>query len=99
MSVGKDGDIKDVVWDSLAFDAGLSKAMTIVAVNGREYSGDVLKAAVKRSVDEPQPIELLIKDFDRYRSVSLDYHGGLRYPKLERGEGKDLLSSIFESKR
>ena len=54
---------------------------------------------MKRSVDEPQPIELLIKDFDRYRSVSLDYHGGLRYPKLERGEGKDLLSSIFESKR
>jgi hypothetical protein len=25
----------------------------------------------------------LIKDDDRYRTVNLDYHGGLRYPHLE----------------
>jgi predicted metalloprotease with PDZ domain len=29
-------------------------------------------------------IELLVKDGDRFRTVSLDYHDGLRYPRLER---------------
>ena len=30
------------------------------------------------------PIQLLIKDGKHYRTVTLDYHGGLRYPRLER---------------
>ena len=32
-------------------------------------------------------VELLIKDGERYRTVKIDYHGGLKYPRLERIEG------------
>jgi hypothetical protein len=58
----------------------------------------VLKAtAAKGNTD---PIELLIKAGDRYRTVKIDYHGGSRYPKLERVDGTpDLLSDIIAEKK
>jgi hypothetical protein len=28
------------------------------------------------------PIALLVKDNDEFRTVAIDYHGGLRYPHL-----------------
>ena len=44
-----------------------------------------------------EPITLIVKDGDHFRVVPIDYHGGLRYPRLERIEGKpDLLSKIYE---
>ena len=42
------------------------------------------------------PIKLLLRREDHFQTVSLDYHGGLRYPKLERIEGSvDLLDAIL----
>ena len=42
----------------------------------------------------------MIKDFDRYRRVPIDYHGGLRYPHLERVEGKpDYLTPILTARK
>ncbi len=100
LSVGKDGTIGDVRWDGPAFNAGLGTGTTIVAVNGQEYSGDALEDAVKAAKDGKAPIELLVKEFDRYRTVKLDYHGGLRYPHLVRIEGKpDYLSAILAPKK
>lgn len=100
LSVGKDGTIGDVRWDSPAFNAGIGTGTTIVAVNDQAYDGDLLKDAVKAAKDGKAPIELLIKEFDRYRTVKLDYHGGLRYPHLERIAGKpDYLSAILAPKK
>jgi len=31
-----------------------------------------------------QPIELIVKNGDRFRVLRLDYYDGLRYPHLER---------------
>ena len=31
-------------------------------------------------------IELLVKNGDRFRTVKIDYHDGLRYPHLERDD-------------
>ncbi len=31
-----------------------------------------------------EPIELIVKNGDRYRTVRINYHDGLRYPHLER---------------
>jgi predicted metalloprotease with PDZ domain len=99
LSVGKDGDIGDVRWDSPAFDAGIGSGSTIVAVDGQEYSKDVLDDAVKAARTGSAPIRLLVKDFDRYRTIELPYHGGLRYPHLERIEGTpDRLTKIFEAR-
>lgn len=63
----------------------------IVAVDGRAFSAERIREAITRAKDAPTPIELLVKNGDRYRSVELDYHDGLRYPHLERIEGTPAL--------
>ena len=41
-------------------------------------------------------IKLLFKRENRYRTINLDYHGGLRYPRLEHIEGtRDILDEIL----
>jgi predicted metalloprotease with PDZ domain len=100
LSLDKDGKIGDVRWDSPAFNAGLGSGTTVVAVNGQEYDKDVLEDAVKAAKTGKAPIELMVKEFDRFRTVAIDYHGGLRYPHLERIEGKpDRLTAIFTAKK
>jgi predicted metalloprotease with PDZ domain len=100
VSMGKGGDVVDVLWDSPAFKAGLSPAMKVVAVNGKEYSSDVLKDAVTAAAkDKNQPVELLVKNFDEYSTLRIDYHDGLKYPHLERIEGKaDRLSELLKAR-
>jgi predicted metalloprotease with PDZ domain len=83
-NVGKDNTLAIVLWDSPAFKAGLTAGNTIVAVNGIPFDPDVLKDAVKAAAASKDPIELIVKGTDRYRVVHIDYHGGLRYPHLER---------------
>ena len=97
-SVRQDGGISNVVWDGVGFRAGLAANTTIVAVNNRAYKGDVLKAAVKAARNSKEPIELLVKKGNKLRTVSLAYHDGLRYPRLERIAGtRDRLAEIFEA--
>jgi predicted metalloprotease with PDZ domain len=98
VSVGKDGSIGDVLWDGPAFKAGLSPAMKIVAVNGTEYSADALKDAVTAAAkDKSQPVELLVKNFDSYKTVRVDYHDGLKYPHLERDNSRpDTLAKLIK---
>jgi len=81
LTLGPKG-ITSVAWDSPAFEAGIDLGDEIVAVNGRAYSGDRLKGAVKDAKTGKEPIKLLLKSGDRYREVAIDYHGGLRYPHL-----------------
>ena len=96
LSLGSGGAVNDVRWDSPAFNAGIGTGATIVAVNGQAYGKDVLEDAVKAAKGGNQPIELLVKSFDRYRTVQVHWNGGLRYPHLERIEGKpDRLAKIF----
>lgn len=99
-TVGKSGKLTEVFWDSLAFKAGLAPAMSLVAVNGRAFSAALLREAIKAAQADPAArIELLVRSADTYRTVSLDYHGGLRYPQLERVEGTpDRLSAILKAR-
>ena len=100
LSIDKDGSIGDVRWDSPAFNAGIGSGTTVMAVNGQAYDKDLLEDAVKAGKDGKAPIELMLKEFDRYRTVQIDYHGGLRYPYLERIKGKqDYLTPIFTARK
>ena len=101
LSVGKGGDISDVLWDGPAFAAGISPGMTVIAVNSHDYNPDELKDAVTASFkDKSQPVELLVKNFDEYKTVRIDYHGGLMYPHLERDSGKpDHLTELLKAKK
>ncbi len=81
---GQGGMLQEVMWDSAAFRAGLTEGSQIVAVNGVAYEGDVLKDAIRAAKDGTTPIELILRNGDRYQVARVDYHGGLRYPHLER---------------
>jgi predicted metalloprotease with PDZ domain len=95
-SASSQGEMRDVRWDSPAFKAGLAPGMTVVAVNDHEFDADALKDAVTAAKDGKQPIRLLVKSFDQYKTLSIDYHDGLKYPKLERVKGTpDYLSEIY----
>jgi len=99
LSIGKGGAIGDVLWDSPAFKAGISPGMTVVAVNGHDYDGDALKEAVTAAKGTSQPVELLVKNFDEYKTVRIDYHDGLKYPHLVRDTGKpDTLATLLKAR-
>jgi predicted metalloprotease with PDZ domain len=94
MSVSGKGEIRDVQWGGPAFNAGLVPDLTVVAVNGKDFSAEALKDAVTAAKTGSAPIELLVKNVDVYSTVKLDYHGGLKYPHLVRAGGKDLIGDI-----
>jgi predicted metalloprotease with PDZ domain len=84
MVVGNDGALTDVLWGGLAFSNGLTSGTTIVAVDGTSYTSERLKDAIENAKKNPEPIELLVRNGDRFRTVRFNYHEGLRYPHLER---------------
>lgn len=93
--VKNDGEISGVIWDSVAFKAGLVTGAKILAVNGDEFSGDVWKAAIKAKA----PIQIIVKQDKYYRTLTLDYSGGLRYPRLEKtGEGEGSLDKLLKAR-
>jgi len=98
--LGKDADITQVQWDGPAYKAGLTIGAKVLAVNGIAYDTDRLKETITEAKKGGPPISLLVKSGDHYKTVDIDYHGGLRYPRLERIEGTpDLLSAIYAPKK
>ena len=91
-----DAKVTEVVWGSPAFRAGITTACTLIAVKGLAYKPAVLQDAV-HGAGKGQPLELLIRNLDRFRTVSVKDLTGLRYPALEWiDESPDLLSTILQ---
>jgi len=78
------GVVGDVLLGSAAANAGVAYKDAIVAVDEREFTPVVLDEEIQIAAKRPEPIRLLLKRDGVFRSVSVDYHGGLRYPHLER---------------
>jgi len=92
----KDGTIKDLVIESPAYAAGLAPGMKIVAVDGRKWSADLLRQALRDAKANRKPLELIVSNGDFFRVVRVPYHRGERYPRLERIAGTpDLLARIY----
>ncbi len=80
---------------SPAARGGLGIGDTIVAIEGREFSADVLDDEVKAAKGRTAPIVMIVKKNALYRTVSIDYHGGNRYPHLVRIPGTpDRLEAL-----
>ncbi|HEX8063886.1 MAG TPA: peptidase M61, partial [Allosphingosinicella sp.] len=93
----KDGAVTAVLWDSPAFDAGLTVGTKILAVNGRTFDGDALKRAIAAAGKSKAPVRLLVQSGDSFRTAELDWHGGLRYPRLEpTAGGKGTLDALLQ---
>ena len=92
-------EIIDVSPGSPAAEAGIAPGMKMVAVNGRKWNPEILRGAIRQAQSGHELIELLIENQDFFHSYRVDYHGGERYPHLERISGKpDLLSEIARMK-
>ncbi|HVW21814.1 MAG TPA: hypothetical protein VHC86_11420 [Opitutaceae bacterium] len=97
--VGGDGTVADVEPDLPAAKAGIAPGMKLIAVNGRKYSAERLKAALKEGRGARAPLDLLAEDQDFFANHPVDYHGGERYPCLERVPARpDLLAEIAEAR-
>lgn len=93
------GKVKEVVWDSLAFNAGLARDMQVIAVDGTAYTAARLTSALVAAKSAKQPIELLLRQGDTFTTHRIDYHDGVRYPRLERIPGTpDRLSQLLQAR-
>jgi predicted metalloprotease with PDZ domain len=96
MTIAAEGKLSDVLWEGPAYKAGLTVGTQIIAVNGIALDADQLKRAIADANKTKAAIELLVKNGDRYRTVKIDYHDGLRYPHLEReGSAAGSLDQIL----
>jgi predicted metalloprotease with PDZ domain len=92
-------EVVDVVVGSPAAKAGMASGMKLVAVNGRKWTPDILREAIRAAKDSKEPIELLVENEDFYQTLKVDWHEGEKYPHLLRIAGKaDVLSEIAKAK-
>jgi predicted metalloprotease with PDZ domain len=99
LALNDDGTITDTTEGMPAAEAGIGPGMKLVAVNGRRFSPEILRDAVKATKNSNPPMELLIENTDYYKTYKIDYHGGEKYPHLVRDDSKpDLLSEILTAK-
>jgi len=95
--VKADGYILDVIAGSPADQAGVGTAMTLLAVNGRRWTPDILRDAVKAAGTNAAPVELLVENDEYFKTRAVNYHGGEKYPLLARDISKpDLMSQILK---
>ena len=97
--LNEDGTIGDITEGLPAAKAGIGPGMKLVAVNGRRFSPEILRDAVKATKNGHAPLDLLVENTDYYKTYKIDYHGGEKYPHLVRDDSKpDLLSEILKAK-
>ena len=87
--LGVAGAVEQVVWNSAAFDAGLTVGDALVAVDDQPFADDGLKAAIIAAKGGSTPVRLLVRTADRLRTVELKWSGGLRYPRFAKTGGTD----------
>jgi len=89
------GLITDVVPGMPAEQAGVGPGMKLLAVEGRRYTHERLRDAVRLAKGGTEPIELLVENADVYKVCRVQDHGGERYPVLVREPSRaDLLAAI-----
>ncbi|HEV7395318.1 MAG TPA: hypothetical protein VGN86_02305 [Pyrinomonadaceae bacterium] len=95
--LGEDGGIGDVVMGTPAYAAGLGPGMKIIAVNGDAFTVQSVREAIRSAKGPANAIELLIQNGPSLKTYRIDYHGGERYPHLERDSTHpDLIQQIIK---
>ena len=97
LNLSREGVVSDAIFGGPAFQAGLAPGMKVVGVNGRLFTPEILEDAIKVSKSNSRPIELLVIASDYYKTCSIDYHDGERYPHLGRIPDKpDFLEDLLK---
>jgi predicted metalloprotease with PDZ domain len=91
--------IADSIEDRAAARAGAGPGMKVIAVNGRAFAAEVLDAAIAAAHQDRKPIDLLVETGDFYRTLSVAYFDGARYPHLTRiANTPDYLSEVLQAR-
>ena len=95
LQIQPDGKISDVRWNGPGDKAKLAPGEKIIAVDGRIFSPEVLKQAIRAAKNATAPIHLIVQADSFVKMAEIDYHGGERHPVLERVSGTtDYLDEI-----
>jgi predicted metalloprotease with PDZ domain len=99
LNLRDDGGIEDTIEGAVAAKAGIGPGMKVIAVNGRRFSPELLREAIKAAKNSSATVDLLVENDDYFKTYKLDYHEGEKYPHLVRDQSKpDLLTEILKAK-
>ena len=89
-----DGTLEQVLYGGPSFKAGLGPGMKITEVAGNKFTLDALRSAVAASASTP--VRLKVKNGPQEQVYTIDYHGGSKYPHLQRAPNHaDILDEIL----
>ncbi|NYF90182.1 PDZ domain-containing protein [Tunturiibacter empetritectus] len=98
LQVRSDGTVRSVVWDGPAFIAGLAPGSRITAVNGQPFTFETIEHAV--NLAQSSTLSLTFEVNNMVQTAVVDYHGGLRYPYLERIPDRiDRLTPLLAARK
>lgn len=96
LTIHEDGTVSDVIHAGPAYNAGIGPGMKLVAVEGQQFSVEAVRSAVETAKNSTAPIHLIVANGAQYQNYSIDYHGGVQYPHLERDNNRpDYLNEIL----
>ncbi len=92
-----DGNVLDVLPGTPAYQAGFIPGMKVVSVDGTRFTPKVVQDAIKAGQTTRDPMAFVVSSGAFVKTLRVDYHGGERYPRLERITGTpDLLAAILQ---
>lgn len=99
VSLDEEGEILDCIPGTPAAVAGLSPGMKVIALDGKKYTRYVVRDVFRLAAGTTSPTEVIAQNGDFFRTYRVDYHGGERYPFLERVATRpDLLGAIIKAR-
>jgi predicted metalloprotease with PDZ domain len=95
LMLSDEGKVIDVIPGTAADKASIGPGMRVLGVNDRRFNTERMREALADTAKSGR-LRLLIENQEYFRTVSLIYADGDRYPHLERNDSKtDLLTEIF----
>ena len=99
-SLGANNRITGIRWGGPLFEQGIGAGWELVSIGNRTASATALRRAVTAARGTDRPLVMVVKRGDEFRTLSIPYHDGMRYPRLERIEGTpDRLDDILSPRR
>jgi predicted metalloprotease with PDZ domain len=95
LHLNSDGSIVDVLPEMAAAKAGIGPGMKLMAINDRKYSAEVLREEI-RNAKSGGSLELLVANGKSFTTYKIEYHGGEKYPVLQRNGQPTLLDDIMK---
>ncbi len=97
LNLQADGTVSDTIYGGPAYQAGVAPGMKVLGVNGRTYTAERLADAIQGSQRSSQPIVLLVVNDDYFKTCTINYHDGEKFPHLVPEQGKpDYLDEILK---